>query len=599
MKRYLRLVLGRQQFFRILLVVVFTVYGLPVHGQGAVDLTDLIKTPDDEQETTSSTEQETAPSTDIEEDKTQKTPLIGNSLKAKDPNSIRLSSIGIERGDIDGLDRLMWRGSDTAVISGLFDDLAGTVQHEAFFSPFSHILVARSSPPQDFSDQATIFIEQRLQALSAAGLSDDLAMLVRQLPRIDEWAKWDRWLVFHDLFVGNDDEACHLVRERVKNTLDALWHQINAFCSVIDGNIEAAIFAVDILEERGIDDANYFTLMRKLTGARTDIAGDLTSASLLDLVLMDSTGTAIDRELLSDVPSSYYQSLTRLRHLSPVATRFVVAQQFRQHIADGELATVWALLPRADESSAEALLKFSSSDNGADAAVARLQLWQAIMAETDAELKTQFAFEAWKIDNNRLPTLSTNLWLPLIEAVGADDISVEKTGALLGFGENIPQETLTVEAANWRLVMAAVRQEDAAPINFETLAMLNAFDALPLLAAADTVVTDIDWLAQIKNKEDQSPVITPPLVIAAEGLPYDDLKRLEAVAEAGRKAETLMRAMVLMKDISLHQLNREDGAAIVGALKTAGLEVTAQNLARDILTAWGVHRHFMVISALP
>ena len=48
---------------------------------------------------------------------------VSSSLQTKDPSSIRLGSLGLDRDDVDGLGRLMWEGSDASTILDLMNAL--------------------------------------------------------------------------------------------------------------------------------------------------------------------------------------------------------------------------------------------------------------------------------------------------------------------------------------------------------------------------------------------------------------------------------------------------------------------------------------------
>ena len=116
----------------------------------------------------------------------------------------------------------------------------------------------------------------------------------------------------------------------------------------------------------------------------------------------------------------------------------------------------------------------------------------------------------------------------------------------------------------------------------------EAHDAIALLAAVGQSLEGQDWLA-MKGE-------TAPLA-GGTSLPYATLMSIEAAAKKGMIAETLLRATVAMNGVDLAALTRDDAARLAGALHQVGLEQTARGLAKAILKAWGLNRHFTSTAA--
>lgn len=506
------------------------------------------------------------------------TPTTSISLTQKDPASIRLAAVGIDRPDHDGLDRLMWQGSRAETIIDLQQQLNNAKFPRAFDDAIHHLITARVIPPEGFVDVAPSLIEARFTALAAKGASDDLARMISQLPHEDRWLAWQEWLALHHLFVRQDQDACRMAAEKVLITLDALWHQINAFCAVVDGDLDKASFALDILMASGISSANFDGLMRQLTGQGNATKIDAATLTPLDLVLLDSTHMPLDAAALAIIPASYQGSITRLRYWEDDAQRQMSARRY-DHEDLTTLTASWALLPASGMSSAEALTRFGLDGTPDEISLARLDAWQAIAGEADDRTAAVLALEAFEIDYQRSGIRSLDLWMPLMER-GANILDLDiKIAPLLGFSDTAPTLFMNENALAWnRLLNLSGESVDA-----KTLANADAFEALPLLMAIKTPIAKIDWA----NLDSAAPALTSPAI----NLPYQQLMQIEAIAEQGRKAETLMRVALMLDDVDLAQLSRDDAARVTGILFRAGLKNTARQLAHDILLSWGLARH--------
>lgn len=503
-------------------------------------------------------------------------------LKRTNPTSIRLASLGNERDAYDGLDRLMWEGSDAATILKLHQRLIPHATPRSLRSALHHVIESRSVPPSGFLDLAQELISLRLNWIAEHGASEDLAELIRQLPDAGEsqdWGQdWGQWLALHNLMIRQDEEACSDASKQVMLTLEKVWHQINAFCSVIAGDEMKAAFALDILEDSGVDDPMFFALMRQLTGDEDAGEVDQTSTSTLNLILLDSARISVAPEALNAVPTSYRGSVQAIRYLSPAASRLIEARKFNK-LPSEELTAVWALAPAGDISAAEALTRLRFGGDADTLAMARLNAWQAISSEKDDRAQAQLALEALVADYAHAGPTTLALWLGFIEG-GADDQGLsEKIGPILGFAASPSKILLSDEALAWHHILTASPR----PVSASAINGADAHDAIPLLMALGQPIEDQDWLNYAGTAE--------ALTTDSIGLAYAELMALETAAANGLKAETLLRSVIMLQEADLGHLSRADAARVVGALKQAGLTQSARNLAEDIMKSWGLKRH--------
>ena len=508
------------------------------------------------------------------------TVTLNGGFRQQNPSAIRLASLGITLDPADGFDRMLWQGSDATTVLDLYGRLPARIASPDLHRSMVQVALMRAIPPEGSIEVAEDIVSARLGWLSANVGGEDMAAMIRQLPDDEIWQPWVLWLVHHDLLQREDTAACQLAEERAAVTLEVIWHKINAFCMIVNNELGKASFAVDILEDRGVMAPIYFQTMRQLTGgsAVSDMGIDQTGADALDLVLLESTRVDISRASIAPL-DRYAFSLSQLRYLEDEAATLLGARQF--HRGDTQLADVlisWGLLPVAGVPASEAVTGFSLARSDDDIAMARYHTWQALSLESDKAAAARLAVEALKIDFGHVGSRSLDLWMPFISTSTID------IGPLAGLTADViaggDRSGLSLEARTWADILAF----PAIPIRDDMLVRVGALDAVPLLRAAGLTVDEISWATHYDE--------TTSLATGRVSLPLARLERLEAAAADGRKAETVMLAAVMLGDMPLHHLGREDAARVVAALTQAGLEETARGLAADILRSWVIARHF-------
>ena len=501
--------------------------------------------------------------------------VVSTGLRARNPSTVRIASLGLDRAPVDGLDRLMWGSTDADKAFALYARLPGTVASPALRRRLEHVMLSRSVPPGGRVDHTEALIGFRLGWLREHAGADDLAVLVRQLPDEEPWLEWKRWLAVHDLINRNDEEGCGYAGERVAATLDSVWHQINAFCQVVGGEIDQASFGLDILADSGVDDPAYFALMEHLTGdsGNADLPEDA-EIGPVNLVLMDSARVEISSAALQSAPD-HRGSLGGLRYLGDDAQILLAARLFDRHDTEvGDIIPDWAALPEANIPASEALTRLSIAESGDEVALARLLAWQAVALEPDRGTASDMALRALSVDYRHAGGRSLELWAPFIQ-----DAEAAYLEALLpGFDPAVQPP----EGAAWAGIMA----ESTKQIEAADLVEAGAVDAVPLLRALGRRVGDLGWHDQIAAGRALAP--------GGASLRFGHLLALEESAAAGNKAETLLMAAAALGPLKPWDLGRDDAARLVAALRRAGLEETARDLAREILAGWVLERHFAV-----
>ncbi len=552
-------------------------------SSGPLDLT-ILPTLDEDTETTA----EETPAAETTGETTQQpgqTPAVTLSIRGlnqQNSSSIRLASLGISLPPEDNLDRMMWQGSDAATALDLYRRLPAELAVPALRQQLARVALMRTVPPEGSIDVAAELIQERLKWLVANVGGDNLAEIVRQLPDGPDWEGWHQWLVLHDLVTRNDEEACRLAEWRATQTLEIIWHKVNAFCMFVAGDVEKASFALDILKDRGVTAPIYFTLMRQLidgapagaTAGAPAGAIDQSGADVLDLVLLDSARVNITMAAIRPIDRFDF-SLSGLHNLENDAAALIAARTIRHDNRPAEdILAIWSLQPAVDIPASEAFSKFSLADEDDDIAIARYQTWKALSQETDKSSAAQLALEALKIDFRHIGPRSLGVWVPFIVEGGLN------AGPLPGLISGIERDGLTDQALAWSDILAFPEEQ----LGGQTIVRAGALDAVPLMQAMGMAIEDLDWTSHFEQTE--------RLAENATSLPLARLEVIEAAAIAGRRAELVMLAAISIGGKPLHHLSRDDAAHLVGVFIAAGMEKTARLLAADIMRGWVADRYF-------
>ncbi|MGB0690090.1 MAG: hypothetical protein ACPGOZ_05350, partial [Candidatus Puniceispirillum sp.] len=181
-------------------------------------------------------------------------------------SDVGLAAIGVSDAAPQGstLDSLIWRGTPAKNAAFLLENGAVANQSPSL-SALAYDVVARQSvPPMGANMIAADLVRARLAWLARAGRSNDLAMLVEQLPDNEKWSSWKRWLVEHHLMSRRDDIACATVAAQIEMTLDPFWHQAKVICDAVQGDMSSARFAADVLAATGMGDPTFMGLVDEL-----------------------------------------------------------------------------------------------------------------------------------------------------------------------------------------------------------------------------------------------------------------------------------------------------------------------------------------------
>lgn len=539
-------------------------------------------------------------------------------------SDVGLAAIGVSNTapQDSALDSLIWRGTPAKNAAFLLEN--GAVANQSLtLSALAYDVVARQSvPPMGANMIAADLVRARLTWLARAGRSNDLAVLVEQLPDNEKWANWKRWLVEHHLMSRRDDIACATVVAQIEMTLDPFWHQAKVICDAVQGDMSSARFAADVLAATGMGDPTFMGLVDELFTGNIFEDIDPTTLETIHIVLMEALHRPIPIEGIAIMPPQMAQTITSLRYLSDDA-RMVSTYDGLQRglVSPREAGKLWRSAGDNKDNPQSALARLDSEVTALTSAMA----WRALdVEESNAvfdlivmamkreitagngslmlPLYAELAVNALEVMQSQTATSA------LVDAVLADNATLTSAGLTDDRGETdnaviaVPTVTMPDEAvlADIDIILALADPETVPAIlestnpiatHIRTLLTLDAGDVWeidimqtldtwhlqPLLQAAGIDAPDISWFDQLQSgthtaysREKLSPIL---------------LHACGEAAEKKRVAETILLASWLLQSTDFTNIDPVDAGLVIRYLRDVGQDKAAMSLMREIASA--------------
>ena len=507
-------------------------------------------------------------------------------LDAGNAPAFRAGDIGIEAeiGVDDGLTATMWRGtaSDMAIL--LLDTDAIIGSSPSLSNLANRVVARRAVRPEGTAALDRTLLASRLEWLSSAGRSDELAVMIDQLPNDSPWLEWKQWLVTTQLMMRRDDDACRNVMYQVGRTFEPFWHKAKVICTAAQGDVAGARFAADILFATGVDDPVFAGLVSKLLGDGEPGPIDPALIEPLHIVLMDAAHHDIDVDGLAALPGGSIQTAVELRYLDPEARLVSTWKALSHGLIDHEKAAkLWRSAKIEPDAARLALARHQSQPS----ALTRALVWRALDAEKTADRLPLLAaaMDADIADGAGL--MMAPLYAPLIsEALtrnGAEPLLAAEDGVLRtklamiyaagGRGE-VPTLLASDEA---RAAQALLTMAETGRVDLESLRPLDMWHLLPLSTGAVETAAEPAWLMTALDAAiapEQTLSISPVL-----------LRALDEAAAAGRVAETILLAHRIVGVQDLAMLDPSDMVRVADALDAAGQSDAVGGLRREIVAS--------------
>jgi len=522
-------------------------------------------------------------------------PQPANRIGLRSVSNIGLASIGLQQVDAPAqLNSFIWRQSETANIIPLILATPSYGSSQTLTTLSRQIMVQPAVPPLNAQQDINTLVSARLEWLAGAGQSDSLSALVRKLPDDEDWNDWKRWQVQYDLMRRADDTACNEASRWSAETLDGFWHKANIICLLLSGQNAPASFAADVLNASGDDDDNFFQLVDKLLGRRTEISLDMNDLSLVHLMLMDAAHETISLDALDNMPSSMIQALPSFRYLDADASVTVSYRLYERGLqSSSDTEQIWRSLKTAPVPAEAALSELSTvvlpaagmrSSHGSSSPF----LWVALVNRTElsADSLVRAALEA-EASTGRL-----SLLLPLYDSLvrhrvkmgnaGTLDSATAELYAFVMQAHDPAQELpagLSDQAGVAEYLSQILNVASGDVWDADALEGLDLWHVLPLLDALDVQRPEEEWLARASDTVATSLTLGRPYL----SVPADRMLALEEASRSGRVGETILLIAHLVQGAHLGYIRPEDGAVMIQALNMIGLEDAARNFGRELI----------------
>jgi hypothetical protein len=502
-------------------------------------------------------------------------------------SDVGLAAIGV--GDIgnDQLDSKLWRGTSARDAIFLLKRAAVGGQSPAITRLAYEVVARQSVPPSGANNVASDLVEARLAFLANGGRSEDLALLVAQLPKAEKWAGWRRWLAEHYLMTRDDTAACDIVASEITQTLEPFWHKSNVICQAVLGNPSGARFAADILAANGVHDPAFFGLVDEVLHNKPAEEVDATSIDSAHIVLMDVANRTIPLEGLSVLPSQMAETVMKLKFLGPDARMVSTFDGLnRGLISHQQAGKLWRNVGPTTDDPQIALSRLRTNANALTTALA----WRAIDADKRPERLSMVpkALKAEIMAGNG--ALMLPLYAELVrnaltdDAVAStirfDDLDVApKLAFMLAISKPSDTTTLSAFGRNFDAlqVVELLGGLNRGEIDSDTVSDLNIWHLMPVLDAAGVGINNINWLDLVKSKRwpQRSFVNLSPVL----------LKAVVSAAKNHHVAETVLLTNWLLHDVSLDKANPADLASVIKALDQIGQSETAKAFTQEVVKA--------------
>ena len=519
-------------------------------------------------------------------------------LSTKDPNAVRLATIGVEADAIGVLGRTMWQDSSVDDVMEIMSHLPERTASVTLDHLLRHVITSRAMPPQGGTQQAASYLAMRMNWMADRGLSDVMAVFARQLPQDQMWMEQGKFLIDHDLITRNDEAACRRAEEYRAIDEDALraeyWSKIQVFCALRSGEDSLAGFQLDLLKDRGVDDAMFYSLIRaRLDGSPPDTPGDIKPTGL-NIALMDLENILVTPDLHRQMPVTLSQSLSSISFVNADTAYLQYGMSFHhRHQPLTDQMVAWPFIPEANIPVALAITQFSDQGFGArdpiNDASQRIMLWQSLLMLDDAEEKLNITLLAIQHDLDRIGGEALAVWAPHLSAALTDltptsaeaGAQYDHAALLLAIaGANMPDEYIPSQRQTaWQELEAAIM---AGAVSQDMLESMDALDAAPLLARTGVSLTSLTEPDHFTRR--------PQLAGTGARLDYLDMVMLAQHPSRNKPAEVVVMIAAILGDTPLHQLDRDDAAALAGALYDAGLVTESRQFALEIMRGWGGYR---------
>jgi len=536
-------------------------------------------------------------------------PVMGGAVQAEELGTVNPDVAGALNEAQGGFGNTMWADTRSGVIENLLPQIPVTTASPAMRDLMRRLLLTGAAVPEGGTPGSLISLRTGL--LSAMGDFVGVNALLSAVPGRTGNQDLLRVEVDTRFLTGDVARACQLAHAYIQEQQSTYWQEAFIFCQALEGDTDAALLGMSLLEELGVNDPVFFQLMDALV--RLD-EGDAEAPSIDSLSDPTPLHLALARvakvKLPSDVISSNRPGVLRAIAISPNASPELRLEAAERAEAAGALPIdTLRQLYASIEFSEDQLKNPLTHAAQRTGPMSRALLYRATLMQTVPSAQAEALHRALDIARQVGRYASTaRAFLPQLTRVPASQELVwfapEAIRAFLITGRHQGAE------AWFDLLKNAAAREPKMAAELESLmpvARLSGFDG----ASDWNMVHLYDWWTTIKDTEgarDKAATLASALNALGEYVPdeiWTDLVAgtshtalmapypshwflLEAASSRARVGETVLLSLVSLGDggparsdaIVLHH--------VLKSLRNIGLESEARAMALEAIVAAGL-----------
>ena len=495
---------------------------------------------------------------------------LAQSIETGQLGEAKAFDAGVIDARTGGLDTALWQGTSAQTAVRLMKSLPLSSEKDLVQDMIEAVVLSAGVPPQGDTSE---YDQIRLKTVMAMGDKAALDNLASRNPDITRDPE-----VRTDLALAGGDvtAACQIADNITEGRGEPHWAKLRAFCHMDREEISAAELTTELLKGSGYEDDSFFGLMRVLTGASKDIPDTKNVSDPLIMVMAKRAGESQDSLSVDTATDPEAKAETRIKALF----------EFANQLSDAQITAAFSDLAFNENDlvgSASFDLESAKANVGPQGTAQIFQLANSNDARTSvaamammlaaADKKGVFSRFAKLFENNLsiIPAgMQAEADLPLFTraAIERGDI-----GALQGFHQTLPEGPQKLRIA---LISDALGNGfTLGTLGEDIESRLAGEGAQKRRAIRDTFIS-----AAMGSR--LSGGAAEALEGAGNGsgvaINAGDLLALKAAAKAGSRAETALRAAIM---IDRGTLDNPSLAAVIDALQTAGLPQFAGRLAAE------------------
>jgi len=496
--------------------------------------------------------------------------VLAQSIETGQLGAAQAYDAGVIDARTGGLDAALWQGTSAKTAVRLMQKLPLSSDKSIVRDMIEAVVLSAGVPPEGDTSE---YDQTRLKTVMAMGDKAALDNLAARNPEItrDPAVRTDLALAGGDVAA-----ACEIADNIAEGRGKPHWAKLRAFCHIEREELSAAELTTELLQGSGYEDAVYFGLMKVLTGASKTVPNMKNVTDPL-LKLMAKKAGGGGAKISAD---------TAIDNAAKGEDRIKAIFQFANQLSDDQITAAFSDLAfnQADLAGSSSFdLESAKANIGPQGTAQIFQLANSNDARTSVQAMALMLAAADKKDvfsrfarlfENNLAIIPAGLQAEAnVKTFTRAAIERGDIGALQGFYQALPEGPQKLRVA---LVADALGNGfTLGTLGEDIEARLGETGAEKRRAVRDTFIAAA---MGSRLSGDASKILEG--VGKGNGININpgDLLALNAAAKAGSRAETALRAAIM---IDRGSLDDPSLAAVIEALQMAGLPQFAGRLAAE------------------